>query len=112
MPNTPAVFVDFPNPVKRHAMASAPGIHQPEHLRIVFGKIQFAERDHDDPSLHAIQITQLEVAAGKLGVPPDAAQQFMNWRHDEKRKTKFRGPVPQCGSGPDFNPLIARITTN
>ena len=72
MPNALALFIHFPNAVKGHAMNPALPVCKPEGLRVVFGEIQFSQRDDDDPALHAVKVAQLEVSTAKFGVPVDA----------------------------------------
>jgi hypothetical protein len=94
MPNAPALFIDFPNSVKGHAMNPALRVCEPERSRVVFGEIQFSKRDDDDPALHAVKVAQLEVPAAKFGVPADAVQQFVNGGHRED--------WPVIGAAADF----------
>jgi len=85
MPNALALFIHFPNAVKRYAMNPSLRVCEPERLRVVFGEIQFSKRDDDDPALHAVKVAQLEVPPAKFGVPADAVQQFVNGGHREDR---------------------------
>src|SRR6266446_526280 len=81
MPNALAVFVHFPDAMKRHTMGLALRIAETERVRVVFGEIHFQKRDDNDPALYALEVAQLKVPAAKLGVPADAVQQFVNGGH-------------------------------
>jgi len=81
VPNPLAVFMDFANAVKGHAMKLARRIHQSKRIRVILSKLHFPEEDPDDPAFHTVEIAQLEISAGILRVPADTVQQFVNWRH-------------------------------
>jgi hypothetical protein len=66
MPNAPALFIHFPNAVKRHTM---------------------------NPALHTFKVAQLEVPTAKFGVPADTVQQFVNGDHREDRSVKYNNLV-------------------
>ena len=78
MPNALAVFIHFPNAVKRHAMNPPLPIHKPERLRVIAGKTYLRKRNRDDTFLNPVKVAQLELPARKLCVPADAVQQFVN----------------------------------
>ena len=72
MPDALAVFIDFANAVKGHAVDSALAIHEPERLPIVARKSYLSERNQDDPVLNPVKVAQLEIPTCKPGVPVDA----------------------------------------
>jgi len=85
MPDALAVLIHFPNAVTGHTMNPALRVCQPKRLRVVFGEIQFLERDDDDPARHSVKVAQREVSAAKFGVQADAVQQLVNGGHREDR---------------------------
>ena len=72
VPDALAVFIDFANAVKGHAMDLALVIHEPESLRIVAGKGHLPERNQDNPIFNPVKVTQLEIPTRKPGVPVNA----------------------------------------
>src|SRR3989442_5305774 len=83
-PNALAVFINLAHAMEGHPMKSAFRIRDPERLQIVRRKIHFPKRNDDDPFRHPIEVTQLKIPAGKLRVPADSIQQFVDRSHCEK----------------------------
>jgi hypothetical protein len=72
VPDALAVFIDFANAVKGHAVDSALAIREPERLPIVARKSYLPERNHDNLILNPVKVAQLEIPTRKPGVPLDA----------------------------------------
>ena len=84
-PDALAIFIDFPNAVKGHAMSPAFRIHKSERRRVVLKKLYFPEWDDNDPVFHAVEVTQFKIPATEVSIPSDSIQQFANGNHNGQR---------------------------
>ena len=78
VPDALAIFIDFANAVKGHAMNPALCIQKLEYSRVITGKTYLSKRNHNDLSRNPVKVAQLEIAAREFGVPANAVQQFVN----------------------------------
>jgi len=57
------------------------GIHERKHPLFVFREVDDPERDALNLGVKPVKVTQLEDALAKLGIMPDAGEEFMDRDH-------------------------------
>jgi hypothetical protein len=101
-----AILEDLADPVEGYAMKLAVGVHEPKGARIIGRKFHGLERNEDDAVFHAVEVAQLEMAAGKFGVPADPVQEFVDGRHGGD--TNFQPQMNSDKHGRQMtNPVLA-----
>ena len=68
--------------MKRNVVNRAFIIGQLEDVSTIVGKLNLIEGNVEDLICDSVVISQLELTLAKIGIPPDAAQKFMDWLHD------------------------------
>src|SRR5437773_8615433 len=81
MPNALGVLVNLPDAVKRDAVDLPLDIGELKGLRAFGGKTHFLQGNQDNPILGSVVISQLKAPLGKLRIPPDPVEQFVNGKH-------------------------------
>jgi hypothetical protein len=81
MPDHRAVPIYLPNPVKWNPPLLSVGIHELEHPLFAFRKVHVPERDPLNLGVKPVKVTQLEYALAKLGIMPDAGEDFVDRGH-------------------------------
>jgi hypothetical protein len=89
-PDTLAIPMDLPNPMKRHATDSAAAVVEFERKMVILREMKCRKGDQDNPVFDPVVISDLEIGIGEGLVPLDAVEQFLNRLH------------------PCLSPLIAR----
>ncbi|EEF58124.1 hypothetical protein Cflav_PD1468 [Pedosphaera parvula Ellin514] len=81
MPNALGVLVNLPDTVKRDAVDLPLGIGELKGLWAFGRKAHLFQWDQNDAVFSSIVVSQLKVPFGKLRIPPDPIEQFVNGNH-------------------------------
>lgn len=81
MPNALRIFIHLPHAVEGHPVNLPLGIGELKGLRAFRRKTHVSEWDQNDAVFRSVVIPHLKAPFGKLRVPPDPVEQFVNGNH-------------------------------